>query len=131
MLSPVSHVDGLAARSLAADIHAFTPVGILGVVKEHNADGSCVISLDKVKVQLRALYLLSKLSFCGLRRRIVTDGMAAMSLDIFILMLTVIGLRHQICFAQRSSRVASILFQQGVLYALVSAMTSIPMAVSV
>lgn len=53
-----------------------------------------------------------------------------MSLDLLILLLTTIGLRHQISRTNRRSRIADVLFQQGVLYALVSTVTSVTMAVS-
>ena len=57
-----------------------------------------------------------------------------MSLDLVILLLTTIGLRHQIPpgpgRAHRRPRIADVLLQQGVLYALVSTATSVPVVVS-
>ena len=63
-------------------------------------------------------------------RKRSTDTVEAMSLDILIFALTILGLRLQLSGSHRGSRIARILSHQGVIYGLVSVATSIPMAVS-
>lgn len=116
----------LGRRTTISDTGGLVTVGSSGPKKNHDSvHHICTLDTSDAKIELLTLYLFS--AYPGPLTRTSLIIWTAFWWDLVVLMLTVLGLRRQMVY--KPPRLASVVCTQGVFYALISGISTLPVAV--
>lgn len=113
-------------RAIINDTGGAVAVGIAGPKKHHHpVHHTCTLDMSDARIELLALYLFS--AYPGLLIDTSLIISTAFWWDLVVLALTVLGLRRRDVY--KPPRLASVVCTQGVLYALISGISTLPVVV--